>query len=102
MMLCHEHVDWSMSAVTAGTWHMATNAVGDATHVTKSVHQSAHAMQASTDAHAVVALEDITSVTCRKKSIIRLHLHNSSMYCQNTPKLRRHMCTLDIQCSKTQ
>ena len=47
-----------MSAVTDGTWHMATNAVGNATHVTKPVHQSAQAVQASTDAHAVVALED--------------------------------------------
>ncbi len=41
MMLCHDNVDRSMSAVTAGTWNMATNAVGDATQVTKSVHKPA-------------------------------------------------------------
>ena len=57
-----------MSAVIDGTWHMATYLVGDATHATKPVHQSAQAVQASTDAHAVVALEDITGAVCRKKA----------------------------------
>ena len=97
MMLCHDHIDCSMSAVSGGTWHMATNAVGDATHVTKPV-QSAHTVQAFTDTHAVVALEDITCAICRKKSSVRFKHVLSE---QHTPKIQRHVCTIDIQCSKT-
>ncbi len=98
-MLCHDHIDWSMSAVSAGTWHMATNAVGDATHVTKSAHKSAHTVQA--DAHAVVALEDITSTTCNKKNTIGLQSPKPSMYCHDEYTTVHTTRSTDVRCSKT-
>jgi len=57
-------VEGAKQAAVDITWHMPSNAVSQPTHVTVPVLQTTDAMQASTDSHAVVALEDVMCTTC--------------------------------------